>query len=131
MRCNITAALGGRIAEELVFDSATTGAYSDFKAASNIARSIVCDHGMSLELGTVVYGQGDRDFVYSQKTAETIDCEVKRIVQECYDTARELLQTNRDKLDTLASALFEKETMYAGEIYELLDIEPRVEHRFT
>ena len=131
MRCNIIVALGGRIAEELVFDATTTGAYSDFQAASRIARSMVCDHGMSPALGTVVYGQGARDFVYSQKTAETIDQEVKRIVHECYDKARNLLQTNRDKLDTLAHALLERETMYAGEIYHLLEIEPRAEHSFT
>ena len=130
MEASIMAALGGRIAEELVFNKLTTGASSDFKVASDIARKMVCDYGMSVELGQVTYGQGQSDFVYSQKTAELIDKEVQRVIDEYYGKARELLKNNRDKLELLANALLEKETMYAGQVYELLGIEPRIEHRF-
>jgi cell division protease FtsH len=131
MLSDIMSSLGGRAAEELVFNQLTTGAYSDFQGATRIVRNMVCYYGMSDELGPIIYGQGQQDFVYSQKTAETIDHEVKRITDECYKKAYALLQTNRDKLEMLAQALLEKETMYASEIYALLSIEPRTEHRFS
>jgi len=126
----IMSALGGRAAEELVFGKLTTGAYSDFKKATDIARSMVCNYGMAPELGSVLYGQLQGDFVYSQSTAKKIDQEVQKIINKCYDKALNLLKTNRDKLDKLVRALLDKETMYAGEIYSLLSIEPRVEHSF-
>ena len=123
--------LGGRAAEELVFNKATTGAYSDFKAASQIVRNMVCNYGMGSNLGQVIYAQSQGDFVYSQKTAERIDQEVQQIMDECYERTIKLLTDHRDKLDLLAETLFEKETMYAEEIYELLGIEPRAQHRFS
>ena len=92
---------------------------------------MVCNYGMSDELGPIIYGQGQQDYVYSQKTAETIDQEVRKIANDCYKKTCALLEGNRDKLDLLAQTLLEKETMYAGEIYELLGIEPRAEHRFS
>jgi len=131
MVANIMSALGGRAAEELIFNKATTGAYSDFKAASSIARDMVCNHGMGSDLGQVIYAQGQGDFVYSQKTAERIDAEVQRIMDQCYENTMKLLKDNRDKLDLLAETLLDKETMYAEEIYELLGIEPRAQHRFS
>lgn len=125
----IKKALGGRAAEELVFNRLETGAYSDFQKATEIARQMVCYFGMSKVLGPIVYEQGGQ-FKYSAETAKLIDEEVRKIVEECYiDTVR-LLKENRDKLDALASALLEKETLYAGEIYELLGIAPRAEHLF-
>jgi len=127
----IMASLGGRAAEELVFGKLTTGAYSDFKKATDIARSMVCNYGMAPELGSVLYGQLQGDFAYSQNTAKKIDQEVQKIIKKCYDKALNLLKTNRDKLDRLVQALLDKETMYAGEIYALLGIEPRVEHSFS
>lgn len=130
MLASIMALLGGRTAEELVFGKITTGAYSDFKNATEIARNMVCTFGMS-DLGPVVYSQQHGDFAYSQKTAERIDGEVQRIIDSCNDKTVELLTANRDKLDTLAEALLEKETMYAGEVYELLGIEPRQEFSFV
>ncbi len=130
MEASIMAALGGRVAEEIVFDRLTTGAYSDFKVATNIARDMVCNQGMSSELGPVIYGQAQGDFVYSQKMAEKIDKEVQQVIDTYYKKTITLLKKSRDKLDALADSLLEKETMYAGEIYELLNIEPRVEHRF-
>ncbi len=131
MLSDIMSALGGRAAEELVFNQLTTGAYSDFQAATRVVRNMVCHYGMSDELGPIIYGQGQQDYVYSQKTAETIDQEVRKITSDCYKNTCALLQSNRDKLDKLALTLLDKETMYAGEIYELLDIEPRAEHRFS
>ncbi len=131
MVANIMSALGGRAAEELVFNKATTGAYSDFKAASEIVRNMICNYGMGKDLGQVIYAQGQGDFVYSQKTAERIDNEVQRMMDECYKRTMQMLVDNRDKLNVLAETLFEKETMYAEEIYELLSIEPRVQHRFS
>ncbi len=130
MEASIMAALGGRVAEELVFDRLTTGAYSDFKVATSIARDMVCSQGMSSEIGPVIYGQAQGDFVYSQKMAEKIDKEVQQVIDTYYKKTSTILKKSRDKLDALADALLEKETMYAGEIYELLGIEPRVEHRF-
>ena len=130
MLAAIVAALGGRAAEELVFDKLTTGAYSDFKKATDIARSMVCNYGMVPEIGSVLYGQSHGDFVYSQNTAEKIDQEVQKIINKCYNKALNLLKTNRDKLDKLVEELLDKETMYASEIYSLLGIEPRAEHSF-
>jgi len=122
--------LGGRAAEELVFGSLMTGAYSDFRAATSIVRHMVCSYGMS-DLGLAVYGQSHTDFDYSEKTAEQIDAEVAKILDECYKNTKKLLTKNRDKLDTLADDLLEKETLYAGDIYKLLDIEPREDHKLT
>lgn len=129
MLASIAIALGGRAAEELVFDKITTGAYSDFKMATDMARDMVCNYGMS-DLGITVYKQGDNDFAYSQKTAEKIDQEVDKILSESYNRAKNILSTNRDRLDKLAQELLSRETMFAGEIYELLDLDPRAEHKF-
>ncbi|MCX5922536.1 MAG: ATP-dependent zinc metalloprotease FtsH [Candidatus Dependentiae bacterium] len=127
---SIDAALGGSAAEELVFGKRTTGAYSDFKAATDIARKMVCFYGMS-DLGPVVYGQQNSDYPYSQATAEKIDVEVQKILSASHAKALEMLRLNRDKLDLLATTLVEKETLFAGEIYELLGIAPRTEHTFS
>ena len=131
MIASIKAALGGRVAEELVFNKLSTGAYSDFQAATAIARDMVCRYGMSDKLGPVIYSQREGEFIYSQHTAETIDAEVRAIIDACYKDAKELLTTNRDKLDKLSFALLEKETMFASEIYELLGIKSREDHKFT
>jgi cell division protease FtsH len=131
MLARITMALGGRVAEELIFAQITTGAYSDFVTATKIARNMVCYYGMSEDVGLAVYSQEHGEYHYSQKTAEKIDAAVTKITSDCYERAKDLIMTNRDKLDKLASALLEKETMYAGEIYELLEIEPRQDLRLT
>ncbi len=131
MLANIMAALGGRAAEEIIFNKATTGAYSDFKAATSIVRDMVCNYGMAEDLGQVVYAQGQGDFMYSQKTAERIDNEVQKIMDECYAKTLKLLKDNRDKLELLSTTLLEKETLFADEIYELLGISPRAFHRFS
>jgi cell division protease FtsH len=130
MEAQILTLMGGRVAEEIVFETVTTGAAQDFQMASSIARDMVCHYGMS-ELGKVVYTQHDGGFVYSQKTAEQIDRVVNAIVDQSYATAMDLLTKNRDKLELLANTLLEKETMHAGEIYTLLGIEPRQEFKFV
>ena len=83
-----------------VFNTLTTGAYSDFQAANRIARNMVCKYGMSPELGTIIYSQQHGEFEYSQKTAEKIDAEVQRLTALYHDQTRKLLEANRDKLDT-------------------------------
>jgi cell division protease FtsH len=127
----IASALGGRAAEEIVFNQLTTGAGSDFKMATDIARAMVCYYGMSDSLGAVIYGQQYGDYSYSQATAERIDAEVQMILDRCYKQAIQLLTENRDKLELLATTLLEKETLYAGEIYELLNIPSRTDFRFV
>lgn len=122
--------LGGRVAEELVFNTLTTGAANDFARATDIARKMVCTYGMS-DLGTVVYGQSYYDFKYSEKTRELIDQEVQKILDAAYKVTEKLLKNNRKQLDLLASTLLEKETLYAHEVYALLGIQPREDHRLT
>jgi len=131
MLANIQVALGGRVAEELIFNQPSSGAYSDFVAATDIARKMVCYYGMSDALGEVVYSQQQGEFVYSQNTADKIDQEVRAIIERSHKNARSLIETNKDKLDKLAQALLDKETMYANEIYELLGIEPRQDFKLV
>ena len=130
IEAHVMAALGGRAAEEIVFSKVTTGAYSDFKSATSIVRTMVCKYGMS-RLGPVVYSNEYGEPGYSNKMGEKIDEEILRMVEEYYERACELLRGNRHMLDQLATVLLEKETLYAGEVYELLEITPREDHRFA
>ena len=126
MLARIQVALAGRIAEEIVFNTQSNGAYGDFTSATNIANDMVRYYGMSDTLGTVIYGRpsyGEQR--YSEETARKIDQEVQRIIQTCYDQTRDLINKNRDKLDKLAALLIEKETVQADEVYACLGIEPR------
>ncbi|MBI2353065.1 ATP-dependent zinc metalloprotease FtsH [Candidatus Dependentiae bacterium] len=126
----IAVSLGGRAAEEFIFNEISTGAYSDFKNATEVARSMVCYYGMTDALGKRVYLDNyDVKGGYSQKTFEKIDNEITRILDEQFDRTMTLLRENRDKLDKLALALLDKETMYASEIYELLGIASREDLR--
>jgi cell division protease FtsH len=131
MLARITMALGGRVAEELVFDKITTGAYSDFTTATKIARQMVCHYGMAQDVGFIVYSQSYGEYNYSEKMAEKIDTAVYKIISDCHERAKNIIIQNRDKLDKLANALLEKETLYASEIYELLAIEPRQDLRLN
>jgi cell division protease FtsH len=129
---SIMSALGGQAAEELVFNAVTTGASSDFKAATDIAYQMVTSYGMSAELGHVVYQHPYKgDYGFSDQTAEKIDSEVRRIIEECYKKTIQLLEQNRNKLDLLTQELLKKETLYADEIYPLLQIEPRAVNRLV
>lgn len=116
---DIVVDLGGRVAEELIFDDITTGASQDIKQATSIARSMVTRYGMSDRLGLIHYGDdGEEVFIgrdlahtrsYGETIAGEIDAEVKRIVDECYGRARKLIEQHRDVLDACAALLLEKE----------------------
>ncbi|MBI3547934.1 MAG: ATP-dependent zinc metalloprotease FtsH [Elusimicrobia bacterium] len=118
--------LGGRCAEELIFDEITTGAADDLSKATAFAQRMVTEFGMSEKLGPIAYKKPDEEIFlgrdiargqgYSDNTAQLIDNEVKRIIQECQDKARELLKKNKAVLDVLAQRLIEKEIIEAEEI---------------
>jgi len=127
---DITILLGGRAAEEVVLNHLTTGAGNDIERATEIARKMVCEWGMSESLGPLNYGkkeelvflgkemQRQRDF--SETTAKEIDEELKNIVTKCFDKAKTLIVNNVDALHALATALLEKEVLDGSEIDEIL-----------
>lgn len=125
LRAAIAMACGGRAAEELIFGQVSTGPSDDFAKATKIARSMVCDYGMSPEIGMAVYRQSYGYLNCAPATAEKIDMAVNNIIQEGYARANEILVAHRDKLDLLANALLEKETLDASEVYELLGMPAR------
>ncbi|MDQ7843507.1 MAG: ATP-dependent zinc metalloprotease FtsH [Armatimonadota bacterium] len=126
----ITAALGGRVAEELVFGEVTTGAQNDFEQATDLARRMVTEFGMSEKLGPLSLGKRHgpvflgRDLVetrnYSEEIAYEIDKEVRRIIDECYDRARTLITEHRDRLERVARALLERESLEGEELERVL-----------
>ncbi len=135
MEQHIMVSLGGRIAEELIFGDITTGASSDIKSATNVARNMVTRFGMSDKLGTINYdADGDEVFIgrdlaknrpYSEKVAGEIDEEVKRIVSESYEKATAILQENMDVLHKTAALLLEKERVTREEFEALFEAEPK------
>lgn len=129
MLANIKVCMGGRAAEELIFGEPSTGAHGDFKQATQEAHKMVRLFGMTDELGPVIYDSNS--FAYSEKTAERIDQAIQNILQDCLKDVLEQLKKNRDKLEILAKALLQKETLEAEEIYQLLGIEPRVIHKLA
>jgi cell division protease FtsH len=122
----IAVLMGGRVAEELIFDSVTTGAGQDLEVATDMARRMVCEWGMSPKLGPLTFGKKDEQIFlgreinqhrdYSEQTAIDIDTEVRRIVMEGYNMARQLLTSNIEKLKDLAEALLERETLDAKDV---------------
>ena len=115
---DIMVSLGGRIAEEIIFDDVTTGASQDIKQATKIARAMVTRYGMSEQMGMIDYGDDDEVFIgrdfghtkgYGEEVASMIDREVKRIIDECYKKAREIIEQHREVLDRCSSLLMEKE----------------------
>jgi cell division protease FtsH len=129
LRGRLKVALGGRAAEEEVYDDRTTGAESDIKQATEIARRMVGAWGMSPEIGMVAVVPSDGQPVFpgangtSEATQELVDREVRRIVEEAHRDARTLLTQNRDKLDALADALLEHETLDEPEAYAAAGID--------
>ncbi len=131
MLAMIKHAMGGRAAEELVFSHLSTGASNDLLQATRMAREMICRFGMSEAIGPVSFDDdsGDvflgRDFVarknYSEKTAEQIDEEVKRLLTRLYGEAKDLLAGNRPVLDRIAEALLERETLENSDLKRLLD----------
>ncbi len=133
---DIEVSLGGRIAEELIFDDITTGASQDIKQATRVARAMVTKYGMSEELGLVSYDSDEEVFIgrdfghtkgYGENVAGKIDSEVKRIVDECYDKAKSIIMEHRDVLDAAAALLLEKEKISREEFEALFHEENRQE----
>ena len=123
---NIMVSLGGRIAEELVFDDITTGASQDIKQATATARAMVTRYGMSKKLGLVSYDEDNEVFIgrdfertrsYSESVATSIDDEVRQIIDDCYAKAKAIIEEHRDVLDSCAALLLEKEKI-TGEEFE-------------
>jgi cell division protease FtsH len=122
---------GGRVAEEMFCDDITSGAQNDIRQATNIAKQMVLTWGMSNELGPINYtpdmGINDQMYMmpgekeYSDKTAEAIDDEVKKITAEAYHQAKELIKTNKDKLQAIANALLKYETLDADDVKLILE----------
>jgi cell division protease FtsH len=128
--------LGGRAAEEISLNHMTTGAGNDLERATDLARKMVTEWGMSEKLGPLTFGKRDDQIFlgkelathkdYSEKTAIEIDEEIKRIVVDAYTTAKKVLTESKDLLEALAKALLEKETMDALEVDDLIkDVESR------
>ena len=119
--------LGGRVSEELVFGDISTGAMNDLQRATDTARSMVTEYGMSERLGPLTYtreprsayldfGMGTRTREYSEQTAESIDEEISRIIEEAYQDARSILKDQKETLDRLAKILLEKESIEGDEL---------------
>jgi cell division protease FtsH len=128
----LTVMIGGRAAEELVYDDISSGAGDDLKNATQLARRMVCQWGMSEEIGLMVFRKGEphpflgRELTeekdYSEATAEKIDAEIHRLLQDAGTQARALLEKHREQLDLLAETLISEETLSAEEIEQLLEL---------
>lgn len=126
----MTVMLAGRAAEELIFNEVTTGAHNDLERVTDLARRMVCEFGMSERLGPVTLGRKagpiflGRDIVedrnYSEEVASEIDKEVRRVVENCHQRARQLLSEHRHALSAIAEQLLDKETIDGDELDELL-----------
>lgn len=128
--CNrISMMMGGRIAEEIVFGDITAGASSDIQKATELARKMVVEWGMSEKLGFMSFGSNNQVFIgrdyqtqnqYSDATARIIDDEIKAILDNCYSKAKKLLQSKRALLDSMSNLLLAEETIYADEVDDLI-----------
>jgi len=130
MLAMISVIMAGRIAEEMYTGDVSTGAANDIQQATSIARAMVCQYGMSEKLGMIQYGEEDgyvflgREMVrskgYSEQTAREIDNEIKRIIDDCYKVAKDLIWEHRDKLEAIAQALLEYETLDGTQVEEIV-----------
>jgi cell division protease FtsH len=128
---NISVMFGGRIAEEVFMGQMTTGASNDFERATEMARRMVTQWGMSDELGPMVYGENEGEVFLgrsitthknvSEATLQKVDAEIRRIVDEQYKLARRLIEENREKIDIMAKALLEWETIDADQINDIME----------
>lgn len=126
----LTGLMGGRAAEELVFGDITTGAGNDLKQATRLARLMVCNWGMSTEMGPQTFGAQEevlflgreiaRNQDFSEDTARRIDAEVNKLLKECHQKAKEILRVNRDKLELIARRLIERETIDGRDVEEIV-----------
>jgi cell division protease FtsH len=134
LRDELAVLMGGRTAEELIFEEPTTGAQNDIEKATDIARAMVTEYGMSEVLGPQQLGQkaGEvflgRDFGhqanYSEEVAARIDAEVRMLIDHAHEEARAILRAHRKTLDALAAALMERETLDTPELMEILGALP-------
>jgi cell division protease FtsH len=131
----MTMALGGRVAEQLVFDRITTGAQNDLERITKTAYAMVTDYGMSDRIGNVSFNLSERDEdapvfekPYSDATAQAIDEEAKNIIETARERARSLLEDKHDLLDKMADALLEKEVLGPEELLDILGERPHGEY---
>ena len=130
----IAVLFGGRIAEEVFMNQMTTGASNDFQRATDLARRMVTQWGMSDSLGTMVYGEEEGEIFLgrsitthknvSEATMQQVDAEVRRIIDEQYARARTLIEDNRDKIEAMTAALLEWETIDADQINDIMEGKP-------
>ena len=131
---NISVLFGGRVAEELFMNHMTTGASNDFERATGMARSMVTQWGMSAALGPMVYGENDSEIFLgrsvtthknvSEATMQQVDAEIRRIIDEQYTLARNLLENNRERVEAMTHALLEWETIDADQIKDIMEGRP-------
>ena len=129
----ITYALGGRVAEDIVFHETSTGAANDIEKATDIARRMVRQWGMSETLGPINYGDSHKEVFlgkdyshireYSEETALQIDIEVRNIIMTCMENAKKIINEKSSILHRLAEVLIEKESLNATEIHEIIGYE--------
>jgi cell division protease FtsH len=130
----IAVLFGGRIAEEVFMGQMTTGASNDFERATTIARSMVTQWGMSDEMGTMVYGENEGEVFLgrsitthknvSEATLQKVDQEIRKIIDQQYSLAKKLILDNRDKVEAMAKALMEWETIDADQINDIMAGKP-------
>jgi len=128
---NIAVLFGGRIAEEIFMGQMTTGASNDFERATDLARNMVTRWGMSDELGPMIYGENEGEVFLgrsvtvhknvSETTMQKVDAEIRRIVDQQYRLARKMIEDHRDKVETMAKALLEWETLDADQINDIME----------
>ena len=130
LRTKLAVFMGGRAAEELVFNEITTGAQNDIQQATRIARAMVTEYGMSERLGPVNFGGQEEIFVgrnygqvrdHSEETSQLIDSEVRTLLEDAYKIATQILTTNRELLNRIAERLLEKETLNHQEFQHLIE----------
>ena len=131
LREQLRTLLGGRVAEALVLEEISTGAQNDLERATELARKMICEFGMSEVLGPITFGRRQdaqvflgrdiaRDRNYSEEVAYSIDKEVRRLIEDAYEKTETMLRENMDKLHLIANALIEKETLEASELEQLM-----------
>jgi cell division protease FtsH len=135
----VSTLLGGRVAEKLVLNDISTGAQNDLERATSIVRQMIMEYGMSDALGPITLGKKHdqvflgrdlgRDRDYSEEIAKAIDQEIRKTIDDSYQRAQDILEKERDKLESIAQALLEKETLDAHEIKELVAGRPLPEKK--
>jgi cell division protease FtsH len=141
LRDELAVLMGGRVAEDLIFEDVTTGAGNDIERASHMARMMVCRFGMNDVLGPIQYGESHSQVhvradsqpqdTYGPDVANKIDIEVKKIIDAADAQARKLLEDHKDELEKLAQELLEKETLGVEEIRELLGMQPSIDEELS